>query len=216
MKTNILSHFDHQPFFSIEGFRQVSGMENPQHVRNLLYRWAKAGYLLQLKKGIYMTHSFFNNHSQDYFFLKMVSAILEPLSYVSLETILQEHNILTEITYPITSITTKNTKRINNSLGTFSYRHIREELYAGFQIEEYYGVQIAQASLAKALFDLLYLRPIPEKYRTLKFNLGEELRLKLDELNPNDIEEFSGYVDASNSPTMKEIEQNFRRYLWQD
>jgi len=216
MKTNILSHFDHQPFFTIEGFRQVSGTENPQQVRNLLYRWAKARHLIQLKKGIYMTNAFFTNHSQDYSFLRMVSAILEPLSYVSLETILQEHNILTEITYPITSITTKNTKRINNSLGTFSYRHIREELYTGFQIEEYYGIQIVQASLAKALFDLLYLRPIPEKYRTLQFNLGEELRLKLDELNPDGIEEFSGYVEASNSPKMKAIEKNFRRHLWQD
>ena len=215
MKANILSHFDRQPFFTIEGFRQASGVDKPQQVRTLLYRWAKAGHLLQLKKGIYMTHPFFNNHSQDYFFLRMVSAILEPLSYVSLETVLQEHNIITEITYPITSVTTKNTKRINNSLGTFSYKHIRKELYTGFQIEEYYGVQIVQASLAKALFDLLYLRPIPEKYRTLKFNLGEELRLKVDELNTKDIEEFSGYVDASDSPKMKEIEKNFRRYLWQ-
>lgn len=216
MKTDILTQFDKQPFFTIEGFRQVSGVEKSRHVRTLLYRWAKAGYILQLKKGAYMSKTFFTNHSQDYSFLRMISAILEPLSYISLETVLQQDNILTEITYPITSITTKNTKRINNSLGTFSYRHIREELYMGFQIEEYYGVQIAQASVAKALFDLLYLRPIPEKYRTLKFNLGEELRLKLDELSTDDIEEFSGYVDTSNSPKMKAIEKNFRRYLWQD
>lgn len=216
MKTDILSHFDRQPFFTIEGFRQVSGMESPQQVRTLLYRWSKAGHLLPLKKGVYMTEPFFANHSRDYFFLRMISAILEPLSYISLETVLQENNILTEITYPITSITTKNTKRINNALGTFSYRHIQEELYLGFQIKLYYGIQIAQASLAKALFDLLYLRPVPEKYRALKFNLGEELRLKLKELSPEQIKEFSEYVERSNSQKMKDIEKNFRRHLWQD
>ena len=215
MKTNLLLLFENHPYFTIEGFRQATGMENPEQVRALLYRWAKADHILQLKKGVYMTRRFYEQHSADYNFLSMVSAILVPQSYLSLDFILQKHNILTEITYPVTCITLKNTKKINNSLGVFWYRHMREDLYQGFTIEEVHGVRFAQASLAKALFDFLYLRPIPAKYRALKVDLAKELRLKIDELSPDDREEFSSYIDASDSPKMKEIDKNFRRNAWQ-
>ena len=105
MKTNLLLLFENHPYFTIEGFKQATGMENPEQVRALLYRWAKADHILQLKKGVYMTRRFYEQHSADYNFLSMVSAILVPQSYLSLDFILQKHNILTEITYPVTCIT---------------------------------------------------------------------------------------------------------------
>jgi hypothetical protein len=49
-----------------------------------------------------MTRHFYEQHRADYLFSAAVSAILIPQSYLSLEFILQQHNLLTEITYPIT------------------------------------------------------------------------------------------------------------------
>jgi predicted transcriptional regulator of viral defense system len=214
MKTDLLHPFDNIPYFTLEGFKQAARMESPHQVRTLLHRWGLAGHILQLKKGVYMTRYFYEQHRADYQFSAAVSAILIPQSYLSLEFILQQHNLLTEVTYPITCITTKNTRRFVNPIGTFWYRNIRDNLYHGFAITEYFGIRIAQASIAKALFDYLYLRPLPTSYRSPKINLAEELRLNLDELSTIDREEYFRIVEESKSLKMTDILNNFRSNVW--
>ena len=161
-----------------------------------------------------MTSRFYVQHSGDYGFSSAVSAILVPQSYLSLEFVLQQHNLLTEITYPVTCITTKNTHRIINRIGTFWYRHIRDDLYLGFTFTEYFGIRIARASAAKALFDTLYLRPLPKSFRAFKLKLTEELRLNLDEFSSTDREEFTRLVEDSKSRKMMDILDNFRSNTW--
>lgn len=215
MKPELLKPFEAMPYFTIEGFRQMAGMDSPdQVVRNALYRWVKAGHLLQLKKGVYMTRRFHEQHRGDYLFSAAVSAVLIPQSYVSLEFILQRHNLLTEVTYPITCITLKVTRRIVNEIGTYWYRNIRPDLYRGFTITEYFGIRVAQATLGKALFDYLYLRPLPAAYQSMKLNLAEELRLNLEELSRADRDEFSSFVEESQSRKMNYILNNFRSKVW--
>lgn len=215
MRNELLTPFEGMPYFTIEGFRQIAGMNSPdQVVRNSLYRWVKAGHLLQLKKGVYMTRRFYEQHRGDYLFSAAVSAILIPQSYVSLEFILQRHNLLTEVTYPITCMTLKVTRRIVNEIGTYWYRNIRPDLYRGFTITEYFGIRIAQATVGKALFDYLYLRPLPAAYRSMKLNLAEELRLNLEELSRADRDEFSKFVEESQSRKMHYILDNFRSKVW--
>jgi predicted transcriptional regulator of viral defense system len=214
MKTDLLKPFERIPYFTIEGFKQMSGMEDPHQVRVLLHRWARAGHILPLKKGTYMTRRFHDQHRGDRPFPAAVSAILLPHSYLSLEFILQRHNLLTETTHPITCITTKNTRRILNPTGTFWYRHIREDLFYGFNITEYFGIRIAEARPAKALFDYLYLRPLPVSLRDAGLDLAGELRLNLEELSTSEREEFSRFVESSLSRKLTDILDNFRRYPW--
>lgn len=215
MKAEILSSFENIPYFTIEGFRQVTGAaSSDQVVRNLLHRWVKAGHLVQLKNGVYMTRRFFERQRGDYLFSAAVSSTLIPQSYVSLEYILQRHNLLTEVTYPITCITLKVTRKIVNAIGTYWYRNIRPELYQGFTITDYFGIRVAQATLGKALFDYLYLRPLPATFRTMKLNLAEELRLNLDELSGTDRNEFALFVESSQSRKMAHILNNFRSNVW--
>ncbi len=215
MKTNQLHPFENIPYFTIEGFRQVSGIEAPHTVRMLMHRWSQAGHILAIKKGVYMTRRFYDQHRQDNDFSAAVSAILVPQSYLSLEFVLQEYNLLTEITYPVTCVTMGNTRTITNPIGTFWYRHLRPDLYSGFKIVEYMGIPYGRASLAKALFDTLYLRPIPASYRTTKFNLADELRLNLAEVDDLARSEFSAQVAASGSRKMREVLDNFRSNVWQ-
>jgi predicted transcriptional regulator of viral defense system len=215
MKTNLLRPFEEIPYFTIEGFRQVSGMESPESVRVLLHRWTQAGHIFPLKKAVYMTRRFYELHRQDAAFSAAVSAIILSHSYVSLDYVLQQHNLLTDVTYPVTCITPRNTRTITNAIGTFWYRSIRADLYTGFVLSEYFGIRFASASLAKALFDFLYLRPIPRAFRSLKINLAEELRLNLDEMDKTAQEEFIFFVDDSKSKKMLEIAENFRRHSWQ-
>jgi len=212
MKSDLLQPFGTIPYFTIEAFKQSSSMDSPHAVRVLLHRWAQAGHILMLKRGVYMTRRFYEQHQADEAFPLAVSSILLSQSYVSLDFILQQHNLLTEITYPVTCITTKNTRIIENPVGTFWYRNIREDLYTGYSISEYYGIRYARASLAKALFDYLYLRPIPVAFRAIKFDLAEELRLNLDELDQPTWDEFASYVENSASRKMSDVLKNFRSH----
>lgn len=214
MTRDLLGKFETLPYFTFEGLRQAAGISSPHHARVLLHRWAKAGHILPLKKGVYMTRRFYERRRSDVLFSAAISAILLPQSYLSLEYILQQHNLLTEITYPVTCVTFKNTRRIINTLGVFWYRHLRSDLYRGFEMLEYYGIPIARASVAKALFDYLYLRPVPPALRTSTVNLAEEWRLNLEELSDTDWQSFAQFVEASASRKMNDILNNFRCHGW--
>jgi hypothetical protein len=96
MRHTILSPFENLPYFTIAGFRQIAGdqVADDDHARVALYRWVKAGYLIALKKGIYMHRRFYECHRPDTAFSPMVSAILLPQSYLSLEYILQQYSVV--------------------------------------------------------------------------------------------------------------------------
>jgi len=217
VKIDYLKPFDKIPYFTITGFKQVlnAGESDTQRVRAMLSRWGEKGHIIRLKKGVYMTRRFYELHQNHASFTPAVSSIISPQSYVSLEYVLQRASVLTEVTYPITAITLKNTKEIENSLGTFVYRHIKSPLYIGFRQDHFFGVLFNQASVAKALFDYFYLRPLPRSLQTHKINLAEELRLNLDELSLEERDEFEKYIVMCNSPKMSFIHENLERTIWQ-
>jgi len=217
VKIDRLKPLEKVPYFTITGFKQVlnAGESDTQRVREMLSRWVKTGYVFRLKKGVYMTRRFYELHQNHASFRPAVSAIILPQSYVSLEYVLQRAGVMTEVMYPLTAVTLKNTRKIANSLGTFVYRNIKLPLYTGFNQETFFGVIFNQASVAKALFDYFYLRPLPRSLRTHNINLAEDLRLNLDELSSDVRDEFEDFIELSNSPKMMFIHENLRRTIWQ-
>jgi len=216
MKSENLSSLESFPYFTIEAVKQLLGDESVAAgtIQTALYRWMKAGQIIQLKKGVYMTRRFFEQHRADADFAPMVSAILIPQSYLSLEYILQRSAILTEMTYPVTAVTLKQTRVFENKLGTFTYRNIKADVYQGFIFSEYMGILIAQATVAKALFDFLYLRPWKGSQRLAGYDLVEDLRLNLEDFSENDQVEFSTFVEISKSKKMDQILKNLRKTVW--
>jgi predicted transcriptional regulator of viral defense system len=217
MKVDQLKYLEKLPYFTITGFKQTLNLNesDTQQIRENLARWVKQGDLIRLKKGIYMTRQFYERHQNQANFRPAVSAIITPQSYVSLEFILQRAGIITEVTYPITAVTIKNTSQVENALGTFSYRHIKPSLYTGFSQETFLGVIFNQATIAKALFDYFYFRPLPRDLRTHQINLAEELRLNLDQLSLAVRDEFQTHIELSASPKMTFIHENIQRTIWQ-
>ena len=216
MKSKNLSSLESFPYFTIEAVKQLLGDESVAAgtIQTALYRWMKAGQIIQLKKGVYMTRRFFEQHRADADFAPMVSTILIPQSYLSLEYILQRNALLTEITYPVTAVTLKQTRVFENKLGTFTYRNIKADVYQGFIFSEYMGIPTAQATVAKALFDFLYLRPWKGSQRLAGYDLVEDLRLNLEDFSENDQVEFSTFVEISKSKKMDQILKNLRKTVW--
>jgi hypothetical protein len=212
----ILKELASLPYFTIESYKQIAGIQNErtQIARIQLARWHTAGHVLRIKRGMYMTRSFYERHSTDADFPASVSAILLPLSYISTIFVLQRGGILTEATYPITAVTMKNTHTITNDIGTFTYQHVDGRFYHGFSRHEYLGITFFQASLEKALFDYLYLRPLSSIERRLSYNLAEELRFNLDLFSYEERASFEGLVAQSNSLKMQDVLKNFQRYVW--
>lgn len=213
---HILKGLASLPYFTIESYKQIAGIDNErsQTARIQLARWHEAGHVLRIKRGMYMARSFYDRHSADADFPAAVSAILIPQSYLSSIFVLQRAGILTEATFPITAVTMKNTRTITNDIGTFTYQHVNGRFYHGFSQHAYHGIIFFQASLAKALFDYLYLRPLSSIERRLSFNLAEELRFNLASFPYEARASFEVLVAQSDSPKMHDVLKNFQTHIW--
>lgn len=163
----------------------------------------KKGSLLSLKKGFYSSKEYIEKQppqAREY-----LANILYYPSYLSLEYALAKEGLIPEAVYVYTSIALKPTQTFTNSLGTFIYRSIKPDLFSGYtstRFTENYQIKIA--SRAKALFDLLYLKVLPDT-SSGKRQVIADLRINWSLVNIDDLREFQGYVEASQSPKMKQV-----------
>lgn len=198
----IIKGIENLPYFSIGDLTVFE--KNKNYLKILLFRLAKRKEITPLKKGYYVSKKYLDSlEKKDLFkdYLEfMVSALYFP-SYLSLEYVLSEHNVLTEFSQNFTAITKNKTKKFKNELGVFVYHHLKRELFDGFNIIKKDSLFIYKATKAKALFDFLYLR----KNILINKKTIDELRLNLDEFTKKDIAEFKKFVKLEGSKKMKEI-----------
>ena len=129
----------------------------------LLHRYAKKGFIVRVKKGLYV---FPDALPPDLF---IANKLCEP-SYVSLEFALSYHGVIPETVYEITSVTPKAT-RSTEALGKiFSYRRITKKAFTGYSIEKQKGFSFAIAEADKAFVDALYYRVLFGKKPLSRFN----------------------------------------------
>jgi len=166
-------------------------------------RWLKKGEIIALKKGYYVTKEYKEKNIADPNYLFYLANILRYPSYVSSSYILQKYDILTEITYPITSITTKTTRKYANPLGSFIYYSITPKLYKGYKRQLFKNEPVYAASLAKALFDYLYIKYSRRKIKAAEIISRE--RLNLENFKKNDLKEFKEYCRVINNKNLLEL-----------
>ena len=134
-------------------------------------------------------------------YLEFLAGALYTPSCLSMEYILHEHGMLTDMPVAFTSATTNKTATVSNPLGLFRYHTLRDDLYYGYELTKVGAWSIAKATKAKALFDFLYLR----KHIIVHKESFDELRLNLEHLTTKDKEEFLEYVKKEESKKMKTI-----------
>ncbi len=178
--------------------------EDRTYLNIILSRQVKQGMMVRLKKNLYVTKSYLDNAERRGIFsdyVEFVASKLHSPSYLGLDYVLHEHNMLTEIPRNITSVGLRKTENFSNDLGNFIYHKIKEELFVGFKVVKKGSFSILKATKAKALFDFLYFR----KRLITDKRAAEELRLNLDEFTTDDFKELKGYVEIERSTRMKEI-----------
>jgi predicted transcriptional regulator of viral defense system len=198
----ILNLVDNLPSFGASDLAPIG--EERAYLNIILSRQVKRGTMVRLRKNLYVAKNYLDTAEKKGFFSDYVEFTANKLyspSYLSLDYVLHEHNMLTELPRNITSVALRKTDQFSNELGNFIYHKIKEELYLGFKVVKKGNFSILKATKAKALFDFLYLR----KRLIVDQKAVSELRLNLDELTKSDFRELKGYVELEGSKRMKEI-----------
>ena len=156
----------------------LAGAVDPVDVRRQLSRWTKAGRIYQLRRGLYALAPPFQKAKPHPF---VVANHMMRSSYVSLQSALGYYGLIPDIVPVTTSVTTGRVNQWETPLGTYTFRHIKTELFSGYRLIDLGGNQQAfVATPEKALLDLVHLRPggdTPEYLRELRLQSLDELDL---------------------------------------
>lgn len=151
--------------FSAKDIRALFGVSSVA-VAGLLHRYKKRGFILQIKRGLYV---FPDALPPDIY---IANKLYSP-SYLSLEFALSYHGVIPETVYEITSVTTKATRRFETLDKIFSYRKIKKAAYTGYTIQKQNGIGFYIADAEKAFVDANYLRLLTKQKPISRFNKGK-------------------------------------------
>ncbi|MBU0709780.1 MAG: hypothetical protein KJ793_03600 [Candidatus Omnitrophica bacterium] len=148
-------------------------------IRRQVSGWVKKGYLLQLKKGVYVLSDTYRKITPSELFI--ANYLVTP-SYLSLEYALGYYDLIPEKVTVYTSLTTKKTQTFTNALGTFEYRSVKESLFSGFTKLAANNQDFFIALPEKAILDFFYLREdvlgVFGEFEAFRFQNLEILKLK--------------------------------------
>ncbi|MCX5706027.1 MAG: hypothetical protein NTZ92_08245 [Candidatus Omnitrophica bacterium] len=116
------------------------------------YRYTRQGFLIRVKRNIYVRRDIWDSLSQEELFC--LANIAQAPTYVSLLTALGLYEITTQVQRNfVESIAVKRTKELRVAEVVFNYTRIKSSLYRGFVKKEDFFI----ATPEKALLDALYL-----------------------------------------------------------
>lgn len=179
------------------------------YVRIIVSRYSKKGEIIRLKKGLYVSKKYLDSLKEEKdAYREFIANTLSKPSYLSLEYILSEHNLITEFPKNFTSVSSIKKTKLVNGLGGFFYHKIKKELFLGFNVVKKDGFIILKATKAKALFDFIYFR----KNILINREAVSELRINTENLLPKDWKELEKYVDLEGSKKIREIFNNLKKW----
>ena len=176
-------------YLSTEDIAKILSINN-KSARVSAARYFKKGFLIRLKRDLYITKENFSNLTENEIY--MLANILQVPSYISLTTALGYYNISTQQQQNfIESIGQKRTKEVSVQNLKFTFTLIKKELYEGFTLND----NIFIAMPEKALFDAVYLTSLG------KYNCDFD-SINFKKIN---VKSFESYLYKTNDKT---------KYLW--
>ena len=94
-------------------------------------------------------------------------------SYISFEYALSRYGIIPESVYTITSATTRITREFIVNNKSFTYSHIKKQVYRGYKTEKIGGMTVLMAEPEKALVDYLYFVSLKRKTLIERLNVRD-------------------------------------------
>ena len=154
----------------------LAGDRDPGDVRRQLSRWTASGRILQLRRNLYALASPWRRVQPHPF---LIANELQHPSYVSLQSALAYHGMIPEAVPVTISVTTARPVQIDTPFGRHIYRHVRPEVFFGYErVSLPQNQEALLADPSKALLDLVYLTPkgeMLEHLRSLRLEGIEDL-----------------------------------------
>nr|MDA3815481.1 hypothetical protein [Patescibacteria group bacterium] len=141
------------PLFETKELRLILKDDFNRSFLNNLKNWEEKGYLIKLRKGLYLLGDLKDEIDP----LVLASKIYSP-SYVSLEMALSNYGIIPEAVFTVTSISSRKTKIFESEFGRYHYQKIKKEAFGGFRVGKVNNIPFNLALPEKALVDLFYLK----------------------------------------------------------
>ena len=181
--------------------------------KSFIRRSLRKGELVHIKKGLFTTdrYLFSLTPEEKIAFLEYLAAPIYSPSYLSSQYILSKGGVMSKGSGTITSVTTKRTNSLQNSLADYFYNSIKGPLYAGFSVRTFRNLSYNVADNGKALFDFIYFKtPIIPDYPS-KISIAEKFSLNLDYITDEDLDLFKHYCEINKSPKLLRIHENLIR-----
>lgn len=177
-------------YFTTADLERITGL-GKDSLKVAVYRLVKKGILTKIKRGLFQLT--FNPVD-----VKRIANQIYYPSYLSFESALSLHGILSQVPYTQTFATPKRSKKIVLWGTEAEFRQLQKDLYFGYRLEN--GIYIAEPE--KALLDQLYL-----------VSRGKaELNIEELDLARIDQGKFDDYSKKFPSYLMSHLEQ-VKRYL---
>jgi len=128
------------PIFSLNEIRNM----HPNFYRSRLNEWQDKGYIRKVIRGYYI---FSDLQLSEEILFKIANRIY----------LLSYYHLIPESVYGITSISTRRTYSFKTSIGEFTFRTIKPQLFFGYYLMNYKEQYLKMASIEKALLDYFYL-----------------------------------------------------------
>jgi len=140
-----LARFE-KPFWSVADLEKVLGYGTRKSLLVALYRLTASGTLDRVRRGFYRVSTRPADEAA------LANVLYRP-SYLSFESALARHGILSQIPYAMTFATTRRSKRMTIGGREAEFRQIKKDLFFGYRLED--GLYVAEPE--KALLDELYM-----------------------------------------------------------
>lgn len=135
----------------------LAGDVDAPDVQRQLSRWVTAGRVYQLRRGVYALAAPYAKARAHPF---VVANRLGRGSYVSCQSALAYYGLIPEHAPAVTSVTVSRSGAWKTALGSFSYHHVKPELFWGYRaLDMGAGLRAFVAVPEKALLDLIHLQP---------------------------------------------------------
>lgn len=159
---------------------------------------AKAGWLVRIKKGLYLVVTDLTNRRVGNISSLLISKALNAQSYISFANALNFHGMFDQLTKTVDAITPVRARNYSFQNTEFRFFRVKMELYFGFSEERVEGKAVNIAEREKVILDYLYLRKnaaalslIVEKLREYKHDF--------------DFSKMTDYAKAYNITTVRKL-----------
>lgn len=189
------------PLFDLATVAQLAG-ERRQSLCMQLSRLSRQGKIKPLRRGMYVLAESYRKVNPNPAML--ANQIYTP-SYLSFHWALGYYGLIPEMVFMFTSATTRVPRLFKNEFGSFQYRHIKPDYFAGYQSLEIGLQKVLIAVPEKALLDLWHILDgewTKERMASMRFQNFENVSLK----------KMGKLAELFHSPRLMRAVRNWRAY----